>query len=239
MWLNGGSGMRALIAILGTLAAFPACAHDQWANGAPIPSWVKDSCCGPADAHHLTSDQVHRYGDYYRVDGFRRPIPIALALPSQDGDYWIFFGTKMERRASTAAGATGNRASIVSLCRWRFEPEVLERLKPSAWIVRVGRLFFGGFASAVRMAGRTARSILDGTRVRKQSRSVVLPFSVLSANGRPGPPRVTILRQRTFPSFRKALHDSSPSIGFNRSFSCRRPFVHRGRCFERLARHRR
>ena len=38
------------------------------------------------------------------------------------------------------------------------------------------RLFFGGFASAVRMAGRTARSILDGTRVRKQSRSVVLPL---------------------------------------------------------------
>ena len=83
--------MRGLIAILGALAALPACAHDQWTNGAPIPDWVKASCCGSADAHHLTSGQVHRYSDYYRVDGFLRPIPIALALPSQDGDYWIFY----------------------------------------------------------------------------------------------------------------------------------------------------
>ena len=73
--------MRGLIAILGALATFPACAHDQWTNGAPIPDWVKDLCCGPADAHHLTSDQVHRDGDYYRVDGYLRPIPIARGAP--------------------------------------------------------------------------------------------------------------------------------------------------------------
>jgi hypothetical protein len=99
--------MRDLIAILGALAAFPACAHDQWTNGAPIPDWVKASCCGPADAHHLTSDQVHRYGDYYRVDGYRRPIPIALALPSQDGDYWIFYRDKNGAPGVNGRGSGG------------------------------------------------------------------------------------------------------------------------------------
>jgi hypothetical protein len=99
--------MRGLIAILGALVALPACAHDQWANGAPIPDWVKASCCGPADAHHLTSDQVHRDGDYYRVDGFLRPIPIAVALPSQDGDYWIFYRDKDGAPGINGAGSGG------------------------------------------------------------------------------------------------------------------------------------
>jgi hypothetical protein len=66
-------------------------AHDQWANGAAIPSWVKSSCCGPADAHHLKPEQVTRDGDYYHVVGYDRSIPVAQALPSQDGDYWIFY----------------------------------------------------------------------------------------------------------------------------------------------------
>jgi hypothetical protein len=99
--------MRGLIAILGALAAFPASAHDQWTNGAPIPDWVKTSCCGPADAHHLTSDQVHRYGDYYRVDGYLRPIPIAVALPSQDGDYWVFYRDKDGAPGVNGAGSGG------------------------------------------------------------------------------------------------------------------------------------
>src|SRR4029077_19116084 len=104
---SAGSGMRGLIASLGALAAVPACAHDQWTNGAPIPSWVNASCCGPADAHHLTSDQVHRYGDYYRVDGYRRPIPIAQALPSQDGDYWIFYRDKNGAPGVNGRGSGG------------------------------------------------------------------------------------------------------------------------------------
>jgi len=67
-------------------------AHDVWANGAPVPKWVKEACCGPADAHHLRPDQVHRVSDaYYKVEGYFRPIPVAEALPSQDGDYWIFY----------------------------------------------------------------------------------------------------------------------------------------------------
>ena len=104
---SAGSGMRGLIAILGALAAVPACAHDQWTNGAPIPAWVKASCCGPADAHHLTSDQVHRYAGYYRVDGYHRPIPIALALPSQDGDYWIFYRDKDGAPGVNGGGSDG------------------------------------------------------------------------------------------------------------------------------------
>lgn len=57
-----------------------------------IPDWIKSSCCGPADMHHLRPDQVHRSSDdYYSVDGYVLPIPAAQALPSQDGDYWIFY----------------------------------------------------------------------------------------------------------------------------------------------------
>jgi hypothetical protein len=35
---------------------------------------------------------VHRISDdYYSVDGYVRRIPVGQALPSQDGDYWIFY----------------------------------------------------------------------------------------------------------------------------------------------------
>jgi hypothetical protein len=67
-------------------------AHEVWANAEPVPDWVKASCCGPADAHHLRPDQVHRVSDdYYMVDGYHYRIPAKDALPSQDGDYWIFY----------------------------------------------------------------------------------------------------------------------------------------------------
>jgi hypothetical protein len=104
---SAGSDMRCWIAILGALSSVPACAHDQWKDGAPIPSWVKASCCGPEDAHHLTPGQVHRYSDYYRVDGYHRPIPISVALPSQDGDYWIFYREKDGAPSANGAGSDG------------------------------------------------------------------------------------------------------------------------------------
>lgn len=70
----------------------PVQAHDAWVNGVPAPGWVKTSCCGPADAHHLRPDQVRRpSADFYEVDGYFRPIPVKDALPSQDGEYWIFY----------------------------------------------------------------------------------------------------------------------------------------------------
>ena len=103
--------MRGLIAILSALATVPAGAHDQWINGGSIPDWVKSSCCGPADAHHLTSDQVHRYPDYYRVDGFLRPIPISVALPSQDGEYWIFYRDK-DGAPGVNGGGSGGQSGV-------------------------------------------------------------------------------------------------------------------------------
>jgi hypothetical protein len=80
----------ALLAL--AFSAGAAQAHDYWSDGKPVPAWVKSSCCGPADAHHLRPDQVHRVSDdFYMVDGYATRIPAARALPSQDGDYWIFY----------------------------------------------------------------------------------------------------------------------------------------------------
>lgn len=72
-----------------------------------IPDWIKSTCCGPQDAHKLRADQVHRrdngHGDeWWEVDGYYGPqnpsssgvlahIPDGEALPSQDGNYWIFY----------------------------------------------------------------------------------------------------------------------------------------------------
>ena len=73
-------------------------AHPAWSNGMPIPDWIKAACCGPADAHRLTADQVHGPYEhldgsrYYDVDGYRHQVNVA-AIPSEDGDYWIFYRT--------------------------------------------------------------------------------------------------------------------------------------------------
>lgn len=71
----------------------PAVAHDQWANGEPVPSWVKLACCGPDDVHHLRPDQVRIQGENYIVEGYPSPIPVSAAQPSPDGEYWIFYRT--------------------------------------------------------------------------------------------------------------------------------------------------
>src|SRR6202162_2379499 len=107
--------MIARIAVLlFALSASGAEAHDYWSDGKSIPDWVKASCCGPADAHHLRPEQVHPVSDdhysvdgygryirqeevprvlvnYFSVDEYARRIPVGQALPSQDGDYWIFY----------------------------------------------------------------------------------------------------------------------------------------------------
>jgi len=84
---------HAMIALCAALALFQtAHAHDRWDNGEQVPAWVKTECCGPKDAHHLRPEQVRRNaaGDYV-VDIYPDPIPARRALPSQDGDYWLFF----------------------------------------------------------------------------------------------------------------------------------------------------
>jgi hypothetical protein len=83
---------RSVIALATALALFQtADAHDRWDNGEPVPEWVKTVCCGPKDAHRLRPEQVRRNaaGDYL-VDLYPDPIPARFALPSQDGDYWLF-----------------------------------------------------------------------------------------------------------------------------------------------------
>lgn len=66
-------------------------AHDVLADGSPVPAWVEVQCCGVADVHHLSPDQVHRVDGGYRVDGYPRVISDDRLLPSQDGDWWVFY----------------------------------------------------------------------------------------------------------------------------------------------------
>lgn len=84
--------MKFILALLGVVsAAAPSAAHDRWADGSPGPAWVKQSCCGPDDAHLLTMDMVHRVGSSWKIDGYPNLIPDADILPSQDGRPWIFY----------------------------------------------------------------------------------------------------------------------------------------------------
>ena len=100
--IGQGSNFRPLVLAACILAAgiTNARAHDQWANGDPVPEWVKRSCCGPDDVHHLRRDQVHETADGWRVDGYPDLIPIDRAQPSVDGDYWIFYATFSDGKVS-------------------------------------------------------------------------------------------------------------------------------------------
>jgi hypothetical protein len=71
----------------------PAPAHDRWVDGSAVPAWVARQCCGPADAHHLRPDQVHRVADGYAVDGYKYHIPEPRLDPSPDGEWWLFYRT--------------------------------------------------------------------------------------------------------------------------------------------------
>jgi hypothetical protein len=85
------ASMRVVFIATLLMLCAPACAHEQWANGNPVPDWVKSSCCGPEDVHHLTAQQVHAMSDGWHVEGYRDVLPYGRELPSQDGDYWIFY----------------------------------------------------------------------------------------------------------------------------------------------------
>lgn len=84
--------MRAALGVFAALLlASRADAHTIWADGAPVPDWVRDACCGPSDVHHLAPNQVHLVPTGYRIDGVREVVPFSKTLESQDGDYWIFY----------------------------------------------------------------------------------------------------------------------------------------------------
>jgi hypothetical protein len=78
-------------AVVLLLAPAAARAHTVWADGSPVPEWVRNACCGPSDVHHLLPNQVHLTPAGYRVDGIRALVPFAKTLPSEDGEYWIFY----------------------------------------------------------------------------------------------------------------------------------------------------
>ena len=85
--------MRGWVLLMALAICAPANAHDQWADGSEVPSWVKSACCGPADAHLLKNDDVWVEGGEYHVRGNRYTVPVNKALPSPDGRFWIFYGT--------------------------------------------------------------------------------------------------------------------------------------------------
>ncbi len=77
--------------VLVIFGASPSQAHQTWGNGLPVPEWVSRSCCGPADAHRLTPDQVRRVENGYVIQGYPNIIYDAQVLPSEDGEYWAFY----------------------------------------------------------------------------------------------------------------------------------------------------
>jgi hypothetical protein len=81
----------ALCIIASTLMHGTVLAHDQWADGARVPGWVKAYCCGVEDAHLLDIGQVHRVLGGYRIDGLNRVVAPWHVYPSQDGQVWAFY----------------------------------------------------------------------------------------------------------------------------------------------------
>ena len=88
--------MRARLAFALAIAATPVSAHDFWSNGDPVPPWVKATCCGPNDVHHLRAGAVHIMSDGYHIDGIKTVIPMHRVLPSMDGEYWAFWNPVLE-----------------------------------------------------------------------------------------------------------------------------------------------
>jgi hypothetical protein len=84
--------MKALPLLIALLTVTPASAHDQWADGSAVPSWVKSACCGARDIHQTTMDQVHEAPNgWWRVDGIGNLVPPDKVFPSQDGYVWVFY----------------------------------------------------------------------------------------------------------------------------------------------------
>lgn len=86
--------MRHGIVLVAYILASPtsSAAHDVWADGSPVPSWVKTVCCGPSEVHELTPEQVHKTDTGWKIDGYDGDIvPYKNTLPSQDGHYWAFY----------------------------------------------------------------------------------------------------------------------------------------------------
>jgi hypothetical protein len=84
------------------LVTTSASAHDQWANGNPIPDWVKHACC-VENYQTIDERRLHRVMGPdvvtqewkllgYRVDGFYNLVSVDHRFDSEDGLTWIFYG---------------------------------------------------------------------------------------------------------------------------------------------------
>lgn len=90
---------RAAIWIYATFCFFLWCAsggadaHQRWADGTEIPSWVKSVCCGKSDAHLLDDEDVTEDAEgNYHIRGFNSVVKREAALPSQDNRISAFYG---------------------------------------------------------------------------------------------------------------------------------------------------
>lgn len=84
--------IRALIA-MGVVVVLGGAAqgHDAWRDGSPIPEWVKSQCCGPADAHMLSAEDVSEEADGWHIRGLNKAVAQERVFPSQDKYYWAFY----------------------------------------------------------------------------------------------------------------------------------------------------
>lgn len=85
--------MRLAVAASALLSAAPAFAHTLDCKGQPVDGPTRTWCCGEADYHRLTWDQVSEEGaDYVVVDNnhtFR--VPRSKTQPTPDGCPAIFY----------------------------------------------------------------------------------------------------------------------------------------------------
>lgn len=87
--------MRAVVLLFLLWAgAQPAHAHDMWANGFPVPAFVKSACCGPEDVHRYLPGSIFLDNKGWHIPGYNQPVPADhVTFPSADGYEYAFFKT--------------------------------------------------------------------------------------------------------------------------------------------------
>lgn len=83
-------GLAALLAMMVESAS----AHDKDCDGGVVSEKIKSDCCGEADEHQLSPEQIGRgpNGEYIvSVEGYTFVIPADKALPSNDTCSHVFF----------------------------------------------------------------------------------------------------------------------------------------------------
>jgi len=63
----------------------------MWANGQPIPEWVKNLCCNGNEAHMLDESAVSQDAQgHYHVQGYNNVPRDDHVFASMDGHVWMF-----------------------------------------------------------------------------------------------------------------------------------------------------